>query len=388
MIRTIGQCILIPIMHLWQRWYGKRHPICNHQIMFYAHRRRGIVCNPKYILEELMKSPDYKLYWVSEYPESIPEDPRYEAVKYRSFQYFKLFVQTKIYVTNDMLDELLYKRKGQVILGTWHGGGVYKRSGFSTALGRYQKYIFHLYYARIDYMLSDSKVNTELHSAEFQIPQKRFLEFGLPRNDMFYGNHPEIRYRVMDFYEIPDDAKILLYAPTYRKEKEKYQKYLSGDEVEIILNALKKRFGGQWICIYRFHYFVSEQSIPQSNRIRNGWLYDNIQDLLYSADVFITDYSASMWDFSFTFRPVFLYTPDLKKYKQKDRGFYVPIDEWPYPQASDMQSLTTVIYNFDKNNYRNKLENHHKLFGMVQGGKAAKKTCEFIKEKCLEVGED
>ncbi len=383
MIRVIGQCVLIPVMHIWQRWYGKKHPICNRQIMFYAHRRRGIVCNPKYILEELMKDPCYKLYWVSEYPEKIQKDSHYEVVRYRSLKYFKLFVQTKVYITNDMLDELLYKRKGQIILGTWHGGGAYKKSGFSINPGRYQRFIFNLYYTRLDYVLSDSRLNTEIHSREFRVPQKQFLEFGLPRNDIFYKDNPNIRQKVTGFYGLPENIKILLYAPTYRKEKEGYKDYLTGDEMKIILKALEKRFGGKWVCIYRFHYFVREQSIPQNSGIQDGCLYENIQELLYSADAYITDYSAGMWDFSFTYRPIFLYTPDLEKYEDDDRGFYIPIDKWPYPYAGKAEELITTINEFDEKAYRKKLQAHHELFGMVQGGRAAEKTCNFIKKEML-----
>lgn len=384
MIRTIGQCILIPIMHILQRWYGKRHPICNHQIMFYAHRRRGIVCNPKYILEELMKSPDYKLYWVSEYPESIPEDPRYKVVRYRSLQYFKLFVQTKIYVTNDMLDELLYKRKGQVILGTWHGGGAYKRVGFPTVKGWYQKYIYELYYKRFDYMLSDSELNTTVHKVDLEISVEKSLEYGFPRNDIFYHDHPEIQEKVRKFYNLSDDTKILLYAPTYRKERGQYRKYLVEKELEAALKAVERKFGGKWVCIFRHHYFIKPKEELENRLILNGYRYDDMQELLYCAQVFITDYSAGIWDFSLTKRPLFLYMPDRERYEKADRGFYIPVSEWPYPKSETVEDLLENIRNYDEEEYKREVEKHHKKFRMTEGGQASKKIADYMRRICFD----
>lgn len=384
MIRTIGQCILIPILHLWQRWYGNKHPIRNNQVMLYVHRRRGIVCNPKYILEELMKNSSYKVYWISQYPESVPGDDRYEVVRYRGLRYFKLFVQTKVFVTNDMLDELLYKREGQVILGTWHGGGAYKRVGFPTAGSRYQRYIYNLYYSRIDYMLSDSELNTMVHKADLEIPAARSLEYGFPRNDIFYGEHPEIWEKVRKFFHLAEDTKILLYAPTYRKEREQFHKYLTVEELEAVLKETEKKFGGKWICIYRFHYFLKQDKIRGNEYILNGCGYDDMQELLYCAQVYMTDYSAGMWDFSLMGRPLFLYMPDRENYEENDRGFFIPVSKWPYPNAASVKELLENIRNFDEGQYKRKLEEHHREFRMKEGGNASKKTVDFIRQVCFE----
>ena len=36
--------------------------------------------------------------------------------------------------------------------------------------------------------------------------------------------------------------------------------------------------------------------------------YSDMQELLCAADILITDYSSSIWDFSYTKKPCFLYT--------------------------------------------------------------------------------
>ena len=63
-----------------------------------------------------------------------------------------------------------------------------------------------------------------------------------------------------------------------------------------------------------------------------------MQELLL-CDVLITDYSSSIWDFSFLNKPCFIFCPDYKDYFNdlKDRGIfnyckYIALDEpsWLY----------------------------------------------------------
>ena len=63
-----------------------------------------------------------------------------------------------------------------------------------------------------------------------------------------------------------------------------------------------------------------------------------MQELLAAADMLITDYSSCIWDYSFLYRPCFLYTPDLREYLAKT-GFYVDIHEWPFPICENMEDL-------------------------------------------------
>jgi CDP-glycerol glycerophosphotransferase len=77
----------------------------------------------------------------------------------------------------------------------------------------------------------------------------------------------------------------------------------------------------------------------------NASKYDEMQELLCMADVLITDYSSSQWDFALTGKPGFLFTPDLDYYQHEDRGFYTPIDDWPFPYAKTNEELSNLIKN-------------------------------------------
>jgi CDP-glycerol glycerophosphotransferase len=102
-----------------------------------------------------------------------------------------------------------------------------------------------------------------------------------------------------------------------------------------------------------------------------------MQELLCAADVLITDYSSCMWDFSLTFRPCFIFAPDIKKYRD-NRGFYTPIEEWPFPVAETNEQLAYNILNFNEEKYRNDVKQHHVNLGSFEKGTATKQFCQIL----------
>jgi CDP-glycerol glycerophosphotransferase len=96
------------------------------------------------------------------------------------------------------------------------------------------------------------------------------------------------------------------------------------------------------------------------------------------ADVLITDYSSSQWDFALTGKPGFLFTPDLDYYQHEDRGFYTPIDDWPFPYAKTNEELSNLIICFDEDKHRAKVQRHLDLLESCEDGHATEKICDII----------
>lgn len=87
--------------------------------------------------------------------------------------------------------------------------------------------------------------------------------------------------------------------------------------------SLRRRFGKEVTFLYRRH----RHSLPGTDSgfpVVDVTDYPDMQDLLEFADVLITDYSSSIWDFGITLKPAFLYVPDLERF-ESERGFYTPI---------------------------------------------------------------
>ena len=62
------------------------------------------------------------------------------------------------------------------------------------------------------------------------------------------------------------------------------------------------------------------------------------------SDLLISDYSSVLFDFQLTKKPAIIYAPDLKRYRDEERGFY---GDWPsdstHPYAENTKELLSTI---------------------------------------------
>jgi CDP-glycerol glycerophosphotransferase len=176
---------------------------------------------------------------------------------------------------------------------------------------------------------------------------------------------------------LDENKKIILYAPTYRGD------YRNTDAITFFINisclqkALKNRFRYDFQVLYRSHIYDKTKYDIENKSIIWASKYPDIQELLCVSDVFITDYSSSIWDFSFTFKPCFIFAPDLNEYEQIT-GFYTPIKEWPFPIAETNEQLIKNILHFDAEKYKLAVKKHHKDLGSHETGTATKQFCDII----------
>jgi CDP-glycerol glycerophosphotransferase len=72
--------------------------------------------------------------------------------------------------------------------------------------------------------------------------------------------------------------------------------------------------------------------------------YPDMADMLLIADVFVTDYSSSMFDWMSTGRPIVFFVPDLARYRDDLRGFYADLlTEPPGPVVSNVEGLIDAV---------------------------------------------
>lgn len=348
--------------------------------MFYAHNRKGYVDNPRYLMEYLDREfPGmFELIWVSAWPETCEFRPGIEVVGRRSFQFFLKYIRTKIFVTNDMVDENLIKKRGQVYLSTWHGGGAYKRVGMSACKENEDfARVFGRYYGRLDYFVSSCKKCSEFYPDAFGLSMQRFLAAGMPRNDLFFEDHAWCSQKVREFYHLEPNTRILLYAPSFRLF---YGKEL-WDDIQQMMEPFNKK--ESWVCIYRVHYFMTD-TMPQFLQadILNGNKYFEMQELLCAADILVTDFSSCMWDFALTGHPVIRYEKNIEEYEDKERGFFVPREQWPFPTVENLPDIYNVFSQIDILKYEEKVAAHLRWMGSYEKGTACKELSQILKDCC------
>lgn len=380
-ISRVKRAIKVRIIRLTKKMC-RLFPVNNRIIVLYAHERKGLCCNPKYIMLELLKNNKhrYKIYWITQYPETIESADGFKVLKRRSVKYYFICSIAKIFITNDMADETLNKRKGQIFISTWHGGGAFKKAGYDIVKSLQEEQLLHTWYDNIDYMIVSSKYLADKFQGAFHLKSEQILRTGMPRSDVFFVQN-DIYENVRKQYGLESNTKIVLYAPTYKILTE--YTLLSEQEMQKVLNALEQRFGGKWVFFVRNHYFDNNEHFKYTDdKIICCNDYYDAQELLCAVDCMITDYSSLLWDFALLKRPSFSYACEPEKYAKDERDFYIPYKKWPYPKGKNVEELCRVIKKFDNDLYIEEVEAFTDYLGNYDKGNSAKRFVDEL-EKML-----
>ena len=356
-------------------------PLSSNKIFFSSYEGKQYSCNPKCIFRYL-KSSGRNMRYVWEYNTTpIPEDLKSNViiVKHNSFLYFLHLLTSKYIITNSGISASVSIRESQICVNTWHGGGAYKKVGTlidQNINGTSYKEL-SIIANQTTYFVSSSQKFTDIMIPSTLVSKEKFLNIGMPRNDIFLQLGQEYIFKIRKCMGLPSNVKIVLFAPTYRGESGNTEYNILMPDISMLLCALSRRFGGDWIFLYRTHYYKKEEK--DISNIIDVSKYSDMQDLLCIADVLITDYSSSIWDYSLTFKPCFLFVPDLDEYITTRGGFYSDINTWPGIVSKDMQNLCKNIVEFDEQKYKYKILQHHNDLGSFEYGTATKTLVDILK---------
>ena len=145
-----------------------------------------------------------------------------------------------------------------------------------------------------------------------------------------------------------------------------------------LYTALKDRFPGDWMIAVRYHPNVKDRVISSLPYVVDATDYPDMQELLYTANALVSDYSSCIWDYSFTYRPCFLFCYDLKEY-YAEKSFDLPIEEWGFPICVTMEDLTNAIRSYDADSNRKAMDQHHEAMGSLEDGHATERVCTLIR---------
>lgn len=335
-------------------------------------------CNLKYITNELVKKSNVNIIWICN--EHII-DKKIKIYKIHSISFFYHFLTAKIIIFNDTLPSWMLKRKTQFYIQTWHGGGAYKKINaiYKDEPNKYKKKRRMYFCTNIDYIVSACKAFTQAFKSDYGAVNAKYLEIGMPRNDIFFKNEliENTKNIIKKRYNIYENNKLILYAPTFRNDK--FNNFFN---INLIIEKLKGKYNKKFILMLRTHPHLKTDifnNVNSSENIIDVTDYPDMQELLCAADILITDYSSCMWDFSLMYKPCFIYATDIDQYKQ-ERDFYTPMSEWPFPIATNTDELIDNILNFNQEEYVQKVKQHHKDLGSFEDGHACERVCKLIED--------
>jgi CDP-glycerol glycerophosphotransferase len=225
-------------------------------------------------------------------------------------------------VSNTHIELEWTKAPGAEYLQTWHGTPL-KHIHFDVLQappGRLDYLTRDV--RRWDHLLSPNKASTGPLRQAFGFTGN-VAETGYPRNDILVSPHrDEVRARVRQQFGIPDDKKVVLYTPTWRddlRDENGQQDF----KLHLDLEEFSERLGADHVLLMRLHYMVSGRLGDLDHPgVFDVSFHPNVSDLYLAADVMITDYSSTMFDFAVTGKPLLFFTYDLAHYRDTLRGFY------------------------------------------------------------------
>lgn len=355
-------------------------PVDNNKIIFTSFIGKQRSCNPLYLQKylDLQYHNKFKCIWILK--EHTNEIDRVKSdCRFFSIGHFYHFCTAKIIIDNGGMPTYMPKRKSQYMINTWHGGGAYKDCSKSKS-SKYRVKLEKYKSINTDLVLSSCKCFTEKAIPDIVLNYKgEIMPCGSPRNDIFFNcDTTKVKEKICKHFNISDDKLIVLFAPTFRSNNS-HSKICEFLQWKSVLKNIKQRFKKQPIAMFRAHNYMPQYDAGEAI---DATFYPDMQELLCAADILISDYSSTIWDFSFTKKPCFLYCPDLDYYLNQDRGVYTPVETWPGVLCRTNEELEQAILNFDESKYLNKVEKHHVNLGSYENGSACEQVCKRIAEVC------
>jgi CDP-glycerol glycerophosphotransferase len=199
------------------------------------------------------------------------------------------------------------------------------------------------------------------------------LRCGLPRNDaLVNGLSADARTDRLQILGLPTDRKLILYAPTFRKDDDQRKPLTELIDLRTMNNELSEEF----FLIVRAHYL---DKLHVSRRYaafaRDVSQHHDITELLQLADVLVTDYSSVMFDYANLRRPMVFFAYDYDDYVRDERGTYVELTQIaPGPVVHDAAGLIDALksVDVDRAHYRERYDEFRQRFCTYESGQAAR----------------
>ena len=362
-------------------------PVKKNRVVFDSSVGKNYAGNPRHIYEYLVAN-GYDMRWDCIW---FYESERYDIpgmsrqVRFGRLRYLYYMATARIWVFDSRQPEFLIRRKNTLYIQTWHGTPLKKLAldmedvfmVRESDIDAYKKH-FVRNVETWDCLISQNPFSSEIFRRAFAF-KKEILEIGYPRNDiLFRENTPEAIWRYRRELGLPQDKKIILYAPTWRDDE-----YSADDRYEfrpkISFSKMQEELGNEYVMIVKYHYLIMDAVdwSPYKGFIYHFDQSSDIAELFLVSDILVTDYSSVMFDYSILQRPMFFYAYDFYKYKDELRGFYFDYHgEMPGPVSYDTEGLIADIRSYDSSEYEEKYRRFREKYNSVDDGRASARVLE------------
>ena len=231
-------------------------------------------------------------------------------------------------------------RSRTTVVQVWHAVGALKRFGMDTITppAEPERTFLHRHY---DYVVASGERSCEPWSRAMRTPVHRVLPLGTPRTDAFFdaGAVAAARARVLDARPDLAGRRIVLWAPTFRgRGRDRTGALgLDGARLRSLIPA------EEWVLAMKTHPNVDPAIQPTDGFDVIARPDEDLNDWLCAADVLLTDYSSSIFEWALLRRPLVLLVDDLETY-EREPGLYLDYrTEMIGTQVRDTEGVARAI---------------------------------------------
>lgn len=366
-------------------------PVRKKQIVFVSSLGRNYTGSPRAIYEKLVQEGLDKryecMYVIQDLHTQMPGQVK--KIKKGHIAYYMALATAGILVSDTRLPDSIKKRKETLYIQTWHGTPLKKLALDMTQVQMSNGQSIEEYHesfrnnaATWDYLIAQNPFSEETFRRCFAF-QGEMIRCGYPRNDvLFAGNNAETIQKIKTKLGIPQDKKVLLYAPTWRDNAYfGLGKYKFATELDF--ERMQQTLAKDYVLIVKYHYLVQEQVDWSAYQ---GFIYTfpadyDIAELYLVADALITDYSSVMFDYSILKRPMYFFAYDLEQYKNDLRGFYFDfLAQAPGPVVQTTEALLKAICETKPEKYAKQYAQFCERYNPWDNGTASAQIVELLQK--------
>ncbi len=234
-----------------------------------------------------------------------------------------------------------------LIVQIWHSVGTMKKNGYSVldqpeGSSSEMAKAMHMH-ENYDYIFASGEAYKPYLAEAFNQPEEKIITRALPRIQLLKDAEYGKRKRSEIFRRYPglkdDGRKKIVYCPTFRK----------GEDPGIFAHAISELIthidSERYDLILKIHPLQQGLDLSQISGSKNVFVDKEFStyDMLFVADMAISDYSCVVYEAAVLDMPVYFYAYDFDTYVTR-RGMYIDYEkEMPSPIARTAEQLAQEI---------------------------------------------
>lgn len=262
---------------------------------------------------------------------------------------------------------ILKHKKKLKIIQIWHASGAVKKFGYQIldkeAGSNSRIANLMCMHKNYDYIIAPSEATKKYFSEAFNTPEDKIVKLGLPRLEYISESKYSKSEEILKKYPKLKEKKNILYIPTFRKNND-------FNAVEKILEY--KIDENKYNLIISLHP-LDTTPVPEKYLVDKKY---SSYDLIKIADYIITDYSALSIEASVLNKPIFIFLPDIKEYKE-ETGLNINLKE--ELSTFTCENFGEIIDKIEKKEYNTKeLEKYREKYIEINENKTTENLASFI----------